>query len=347
MLKTLIERMLIGVTGLGLLFIVNGCGFGSPRPRMGTLPTPPPGPRFSNPYNLGKHSYGFNPFEENGIVYTCKAGHLDITHLRWNADYTAYAAGRIRKTLMKQKKGFSFNLALEISTHEISFGYPENWDSLSRTEKKRIAEEISLGVGPYIAFNATLWHEILTWFGVRFAGIEPEFNSAFSWEDMYSNLIGTELAVEALKDTNHNYNTALTHAIDMKMRELDAQPKSIAIYASEKMRDKWYKGYFLVDTIRKNVDIGLDDGHVTPVLVPGICDCAEPEPLPVPTTEILKKYGFSMKYEILPREWEKGKILKIAYPNGNGRKIEPEKHFPVIMDHITKVAVERYGYIVD
>ena len=347
MLKSVIGKMLNCIVGMGLLVLTSGCDLSAPRPRMGTLPTPPPGPRFSNPNNLGKHSYGFNPFEENGIVYTCKAGHLDITHLRWNADYTAYAVSKIHKTLMKKGKGFSFNLALEISTHEISFGYPENWDNLSRNEKNRIAQEIAFEIGPYVAFNATLWHEILTWFGVHFVGFEPEFNSAFSWEDMYSNLIGTELAVEALKNKNHDYDTALTLAIDRKLRELDVQPKSIAMYASEKMRDKWYKGYFLVDIIKKNVDIGLDDGHVTPVLVPGICDGAEPEPIPVPTTDILAKYGFSMKYEILPREWEKSKILKIVFPNGNGSKIRPDRHFPVIMDYIKNEAVQIYGYDID
>jgi hypothetical protein len=164
---------------------------------------------------------------------------------------------------------------------------------------------------------------------------------------MYSNLLGTELAVEALKNKNYDYDTALTLAIDRKLKELDVRPKSTAVYASEIMRDKWYRGYILVDTIKRNIDIGLDDGHVTPVLVPGICDGQEPEPLPVPTTDILKKYGFSMKYEIIPREWEKSKILKIVYPNGNGSKIQPAKHFPVIMDYIKNDAVQTYGYLID
>lgn len=347
MLKSLIKRMLIGVAGLGLLVCANGCNSAAPRPRVGTLPTPPPGPRFSNPNHLGKHSYGFNPFEEDGIVYTCKAGHLDIAHLRWSADYTAYAVGRIYETLMNKEHGFSFNMALEISTHEISFDYPENWDRLSPKDKNRIAREMAFEIGPYVVFNATIWHEMLTWFGVHFMGFEPQFNSAFSWEDMYSNLIGTELAVEALRNKNHDYDTALTLAIDIKLKELDVQPKITAMHASEIMRDKWYRGYILVDTIKKNIDIGLDDGYVTPVLVPGICDHAEPEPLPVPTKDILAKYGFSMKYEILPREWEKSKILKIVFPNGNGSKIRPDSHFPVIMDYIKNDAVQTYGYVID
>ena len=113
------------------------------------------------------------------------------------------------------------------------------------------------------------------------------------------------------------------------------------------MRGKWYNGYLLVDTIKRNFDYGFDDGHVTPVLVRGICYGAEPEPLPVPTTDILSRYGFSMKYEIQPREWEKSKILKIVYPNGDGQKIQPDRHFPIIMDYIKNDAVKTYGYVIN
>lgn len=346
-MKSVSGKILNGIAGLSLLVFASGCDLSAPKPRMGTLPTPPPGPRFSNPDNLGKHSYGFNLIEENGIVYTCKAGHLDITHIRWSADYTRYAINKIRESLLNKADGFSFNLAFEISTHEISFSHPDNWDDLSRKEKEKIANEIALEIGPYVIFQATLWHEILTWFGTRFVGFEPQFNSAFSWEDMYSNLLGTKLAVEALKNPENTYDEMMTLVLDRKLRELGVKPKTIAIYASEIMRGKWYSGYLLVDTIKRNVDYGFDDGHITPVLVPGICYGAEPEPLPVPTTDILSRYGFSMKYEIQPREWEKSKILKIVYPDGEGQKIQPDRHFPIIMDYIKNDAVKTYGYVVD
>ena len=135
--------------------------------------------------------------------------------------------------------------------------------------------------------------------------------------------------------------------MDRKLKELGAQPKSTAIYASEKMRGKWYTGFLNVDMIRRNMDTGLDDGFVTPVIVPGICHGAKPEPLAVPTIEILSKYGFSMKYEIYPHEWERGKILRVIYPDGNGDVVEPEKHFARLMHYIKRQAVEKYNYIID
>jgi len=347
MVGTMLAKTLYSLSILGLVILANGCDLHAPRTRMGTLPTPPPGPRFYEPHELGKHSYLFSPFERNGIIYTCKAGHIDITHLRWSADYTRYLAKKTRKTLMKKGEGFTFRLSLEFSLHKVKFRYPEYWDDLTHKEKKEIAEKIAFEVGPYLTFNATLWHEILTWFDVHFIGVEPEFNSSFSWEDIYSNLLGTKLAVEALKNTKHGYNKAMTLAIDRKLKELDAQPRSTAIYAVEKMRGKWFTGYLLVNTIRKNMDIGLDDGYVTPVVVPGICHGVEPEPLAVPTMDILAKYGFSMKYEIYPYEWERYKILRIIYPYGMGGRVKPDKHFARLMYYIKRQAVEEYDYIID
>jgi hypothetical protein len=332
------------------IFSLAGCAFdGRPSVRMGTLPTPPPGPRFSDPSNLGPHRYGGSFLESNGIVYCSQCGHIDITHVRWNADWTRYCALQIQKSLINDKKGFNFNLAMESSTHEISFTYPANWTSLSKPEKQKIAEEISYEVGPYIAFNATLWHEIITFFGTHFAFIEPEFNSAFTWEDMYSNLLGTKVAVAAMKDKTKSYNAAMTQEIYNAIRDLGVQPRKVALDASRKMRNKWYTGIVAVETFKKNMDYGHDDGYVSPVLVPGMsCNCT-PKPLAVPTTDILKKYGFTMKHAIHPHEWERGKIFKVAY-NGNpdgATRIDPVIHFPILMDYIKKTSVDKYKYIVD
>ncbi len=332
---------------LCLVILANGCNVHAPRTRWGTLPTPPPGPRFCEPEELGNHSYGQNPFEKNGIVYTCKAGHIDITHVRCGADHTRYLTNKTFKALMRKDEGFTFSVSLELSEHRVKFGYPEYWDKLSHREKEIIAGRIAFEVGPCLAFNATIWHEILTWFGVHFIGVEQEFNSSFSWEDIYSNLLGTKLGVEALRDTKHTYNKAMTLAINRKLKEMGVQPRSTAIQAAEKMRGKWYTGFLLVDMLRRNMDIGLDDGYVTPVIVPGICYGAKPEPLAVPTINTLAKYGFSMEHEIYPHEWERDKILRTIYPDGNAEKVKPDKHFARLMYHIKRQAVEEYNYIVN
>jgi len=267
-----LHKIISSAVAIALAVIVNGCD--APKPRMGCLPTSTPGSRFLNPYNLGAHSYDYRNvfFEKNGIVYTCRAGHIDITHLRWAADYTRYLVKRTYKTLMKNRAGYSFKSPLELSKQTVQIEYPRYWENLPQKSRERIANEISLEVGPYVAYTALTWHEILTWFGVHFAGIEPEFNSAFSWEDSFSNLLGTRLAVKALQDNRHSYNEAMTLSINRELEKLGIQPRNVAIAAAEKMRGKWFEGNILVDTKKRNFDIGLD-GYVTPTLVPELQEC--------------------------------------------------------------------------
>jgi hypothetical protein len=54
-----------------------------------------------------------------------------------------------------------------------------------------------------------------------------------------------------------------------------------------------------------------------------------------------------MKYEIRPNIWEEGKIFKVVFSNGKKGMIQPDKHYPIIMDYIKKQAVEKYGYDID
>ena len=71
-------------------------------------------------------------------------------------------------------------------------------------------------------------HEILTWHGFRCVGFLPEFLSAFSWEDSFSNLLGTVVASKALRDTEHPYDEAMTIA-----RSLVSRPIAASISSSE------------------------------------------------------------------------------------------------------------------
>ncbi len=52
-----------------------------PQVRMGCLASPTIGNRFVEHTNLGKHGYKKSDSGKNGIVYTCRAGHIDIAHL--------------------------------------------------------------------------------------------------------------------------------------------------------------------------------------------------------------------------------------------------------------------------
>ncbi len=354
------DRRALATAFLGVLVtFVAGCshpatllGFkdslNSPRIRMSCYPTATFGTVWADPDNMGVHDYASGRKEKDGILYTCRGGHIDTPHVRKAADWTAYLAGKTLNRLKRGNTRFSFKL-WEPTRYYVTVGYPPGWSRLGRQERERIAREVSILLGQYLAFNALTWHEIVTWFGYRPTPWYPEFPSAFSWEDTYSNLLGTHLAVRAMRDGTRPYNEAMTVALDEELRWLGVQPKDVAKRAAKAVRGVWWTGtlLFLVDIRKRNLDIGLDDGLVTPSLVPDLPECAgaEPQSYPVPTLDIISAYGFSIKVEVEPRELEKGKILKIAYPDRKNRKkrLEPALHYASIMDRIRQDAVKKFG----
>ena len=331
------------------IFILCGCNV-TPNIRRGSIaattlgiPLLHPRPPFLNPDKLGSHSYFPNPFEKNGIVYTCDGGHIDISHVRANADDTKFMVSKIQDYLLKDKKKFVFYLAFEQSRHIVEFTYPENWSEMSKEEREAIARDVSLEAGAFVTFHATLWHEFMSWFGVRFAIFDPQFNSAFSWEDVYSNILGVKVAIQALQDTEHDYNKAITIGINNELSDLRVLPRKKAIELTESMRGKWFKGTFVAEMIRRNTDIGVDDGYVSPVLIPGACDNAKARLIEVPKLEKLKELGFFVTYKIVPVYLEGHKVLKIAPPDKKLKYIEPAKDYSNIIDYVNKKAVEKYN----
>ena len=334
-----------GLAGQASEVVATGFNF-PPRLRQGDSPSANFGTSFVGGH-LGTHGYYFHPWEKNGIAYTCRGGHIDTMHLRIAADWTAYLAAASYRRLMRGDRGFSFKLLADRSRHYVRISYPDDWQARPREERQRIAREIALALGPYLAFHLVTWHEILTWHGFRSVGVVPESHSAFSWEDSYSNLLGTIVASRALRDTEHRYNQAVTMALAEELGRLGVQPAGVSQQASRSVRGQWYTGHIgmFLTMKKRGLDIGLDNGLVTPILVPDVPGCtgAEPAAYPAPTLAALAPYGFAAVLEIEPHEWEKGKILRIVYPDGGGKRIRPEVHFAPIMHHIRQEATTRYG----
>lgn len=323
---------------IGMLAAISlgGCQAGEyPRLRIGAFFGSPMGMQFPDPNYLGRHDYADSAGEKNGMVYTCRGGFIDVGHLREAADRTAYLASVTHRKLMLGQTVFTFRV-IEPSRYWVTISYPENWDDLCLEERSEIAGEVSILLGQYFARTSLIWHEILTWYGFSSLGVFSENISAFSWEDPYSDLLGTCLAVWALRADGQTYDEAMTKLIDQTLRELDVRPSEVARQAAEQIKGKWYSGrfYFFVDMKSRNYDVGLDDWEVTPWLVPGICPDAEPQPCLAPSLDFLTEYGFEMELEIESREMEKARIyhdLKLKNPND---RIRPAVHFPEIMKRI-------------
>jgi hypothetical protein len=337
-MKTSAIRVLTAAA-ISVFFAVGGCSVGGqPRLRTGSYATATLGTNFLDANTLGKHSYR-TPFsrERDGIVYTCRGGHIDIAHVRIASDYVRYLYYKTRSNLMKTDSEFRFKPNDEPSRYFVQLKYPADWKTLSHKDREQIADQISLELSQYLAYTMTTWHEVLTWFGYKSTGLFPEFPSAFSWEDNYSNLLGTRIGAQAMQDEQHDYDEAVTIALKKELANLGVQSRKFAREASEKMKGKWWEGTAFVVYVQmkeRNMDLGYIDGKVTPTLVPGMCQGAKPQSYPIPSLAGLSKCGFGMQLEIEPREFEKEQILRIVYPNGEGKRIEPATQLPIIMDYI-------------
>lgn len=320
------------------LAAVCGCQVGSePRQRVGEFFGSPIGMTFLEPEDLGTHRYSPGSGERNGMVYTCRGGFIDIGHLREAADRTAYLAGVSYENLMAKEEMFSFRV-IEPSRYWVKISYPENWDGMSEDERVAIADEVSICLGQYFAHTSLIWHEILTWYGFSSVGIFPEKISSFSWEDSYSDLLGTHLAAEALAGDEGQFDEVMTRLINEKLDSIEVQSANVSRRAARQIKGQWYTGglYFLVDMKKRNFDVGLDDGYITPILVEGVGVCAdsEPELCPVPSLELLLRYGFEMEVEIEPMTFQKGRIYRTAGLEGAGVRLRPDVHFPKILARI-------------
>ncbi len=316
-----------------------------PRLRGGAYPAAILGTPWLGP-ELGADGYYYTPAEKDGIAYTCRGGTIDVAHLRIAVDWSAYLASQTYRRLMKHETGFSYKLAVDRSRDYVQFSYPANWDSLPETQRRAAAREIALAVGPYLTYTMVTWHEILTWFGFKCAGLPTEFPSAFSWEDSYSNRLGTVIAVQALQDAEHRYDEAVTLALKQEMAKLGLQSAAASRQASESVKGTWSKGDIMmfVTIMKRNFSIGLN-GMVTPTLIPNVpvCPGAELAAYPAPKLDVLARHGFALTLEIAPHEWESGAILRVAYAGEKPQKrIHPERHFPILMDYIRKEATALY-----
>ena len=320
-----------------------------PKTRIGTLASSAIPAIVWDSSKLGEHGYRPNGSERNGILYTCRGGHIDLAHLRNVADWTGYLASKSYWHIDKKNKKFSFELGEEAMCC-VEIRYPDDWKKMSAENKAIVTKEVALGLGQYVAYQFSTWHEIVTWFGYKSAGIYPEFNSAFSWEDTYSNLLGSRVAYAALKNDELRFSDAVTLALDQEMARLGAQPRDVARQAARQMKSDKCKELIPTANIRtRNFDVGVGDGHITPWIIPsvGACQDEKPQSYPVPDMKFLDEYGFGAKFRIEPKVWEKNKILKIVFGDDykRTRHIEPSLHFEKIMAHIEQEAAEKFGVL--
>jgi hypothetical protein len=322
-----------------LIVFLTGCSSSGPNgPRIRLSPYFGSDIKYPDPNDLC-YCYGGSFSEKIGLVYTAKGGFIDTGHMIESVDRTKYVFETARKNIQSGKTEFSFNL-VEPARYFITVKYPDSW-----TDEN--AREVSIELAQYISQRSTDWHEIITWFGYSCVLIFSEKTSSFSWEDLYSDLLGSEIAVQALRENSKDFNKRVSEIIRQRLLELNAQSPAAAKRAVKKIEGKWFSGFFypFIKMKKRNFDIGLDDGSITPWLVPGVCRNEKPKPLLIP--QIPSRYGFSFKVRLKPEGFQKNKILSIVHNSKKEEFIEPDRDYPKILSYIENQAKKEDGKKVD
>ena len=191
-------------------------------------------------YNDGSESVTSSLFggaeEKNGIIYTERGGFLDTAHIRDTADYTYYLNIELRKHL-----GTDYQIVLpdELRSRIIQI-YPKDITLKTKKERMNTIHQLS----GLLAFRLAQWHEIAQWFGVESVGGFKEYASAFSTEDLYSNLVGAIIATQILqKNPTINiteYEKVFSSQLQMVLKKMGAVSKEQTIKELKAIDGQWW-----------------------------------------------------------------------------------------------------------
>ncbi len=290
------------------------CAFGAQlRAKLGPVPIP----RYCignvlGPRDLGEHVYdsgvvqigsrvdegGLVHSERNGLVYTCRGGFIDIAHVRDYADWAIFLATSVARNL---EAGLDMPLPDEAGLRRVRV-QPFEPEIVERVGRRAIAIEL----GQWLAFQLSIWHEIATWFGWATISAFPEKVSAFSPEDLYSNLIGVRIAAAIASQRTARdeplYNRSVDEWLNRVLAYLGAVPADVGRDAMRSVDGLWWDSTARLPdpalVLRRNLSV---DSSLSPWLVPAGRMSAElvrscggaPEALPIANPDSIGGQPFS------------------------------------------------------
>lgn len=173
--------------------------------------------------------------ENLGLIYSRHGGFIDIAHVRDTADYTYYLFTQIYPHLGNARM---LILSDELFSRRIQFRHfipPQD-----------PAERYTLSVylAARLAFRLAAWHEIAQWYGYHSVPGFPEEISAFTPEDLYSNLLGARLAITLLLQGHGgsvaDFNRGMEGILPQALAQLDAQPAAVTRQMFDSIDGLWW-----------------------------------------------------------------------------------------------------------
>jgi hypothetical protein len=203
--------------------------------------------------------------ENNGIVYSCRGGFLDIAHVRDYADTALYTIASTERLI---DHGGSFAMPDEGAKIHVEID-PVARDVLRQQGRWAVA----IPLGQYVAFQSSVWHEIATWFGWSTFRIFPERVSSFSPEDLYSNVLGARIAAAVISERGardeFTYNRSVDRWLDLTLALAETVPRSTAEEAMRAVDGLWWDSDKRIPdmslVLRRYFDVG---DRMEPWLVP-------------------------------------------------------------------------------
>lgn len=195
---------------------------------------------------LGEHRYNDSAFgavknlvglsdEQNGLIYTHRGGFIDIAHVRDTADNTFFIFSQLYPKLGQRWRYF-YRDELGVRRLQLNTFTPP----ASMISRYTLAAWLS----GHLAFELAQWHEIAQWYGFESVPGFPEEISAFSPEDLYSNLLGARMAITViLRGKAHSveaFNAAMTDELHRVLLALDVATKSETEQKFRELDGNWW-----------------------------------------------------------------------------------------------------------
>ena len=282
-----VAAMALGVLGPGTAYADAGVpSLGDTRPRtccalasnlplhLGAAHVPVSLGIVTSAQSLGPHSYLGDAVanEANGVIYTRRGGFIDTGHTREYADLTAHLIVKLRPLLARGEGVLRLRPRDGQVTVRVTSRVPEA--TLDSTTA-RLAQRI--------AFQISVWVEITQHFGHTVIRGAEEYFSAFSPEDLYSNMLGTQLGAAAL-ESPLPYDRAMDGLLVDALRVLEATPSAEARRVLAALDGRWWRANTAWPSRRITIARSFDIGpHVHPLLPPAdVVPPATPVVLDVP-----------------------------------------------------------------
>ena len=202
--------------------------------------------------------------ENNGILYTTHGGFIDTAHVRDTADMTVYIFSQI---LPKLGQAFTLDLDSELAQRRLVFNaFTPPTDPVARYT-------LAAWLAAHLAFQVAEWHEIAQWYGFESVPGFSEGVSAFSPEDLYSNLLGARLAVSLILEgqtvSQGVYEVAMGTALRQALVHLGAQSPELTRFHFDMLDGRWWNSRRRVPekylVLRRNYQMG--DNFIRPLLI--------------------------------------------------------------------------------